>query len=50
MKFITNTETKPVVGKQAERLRKTIQKGSYVTNAQAQATAQRIIEQFKKSS
>ena len=48
MKFVTNTETKPVVGKQAERLSKAISTGSYVANEKAQATAKRIFERYKK--
>lgn len=42
MKFITNTVSKPVVGKEAVKLTKALKKGGHVANATALETIARI--------
>jgi hypothetical protein len=42
MKFITNTVSKPVVGKEAEKLTKALKKGGHVANTKALETIARI--------
>lgn len=42
MKFITNTVSKPVVGKEAAKLTKALKKGGHVANATALETIARI--------
>ncbi|MDO7877559.1 hypothetical protein Q5H93_22665 [Hymenobacter sp. ASUV-10] len=42
MKFITNTVSKPVAGKEAEKLTKALKKGGHVANSAAQQTIERI--------
>ena len=49
MKFVGNTVSKPVAGKEAKILSKALKKGSYVANEQAIATIQRIAERRGKS-
>lgn len=45
MKFITNTVSKPVVGKEAEKLTKALKKGGHVANRTAMQTIERIVKQ-----
>lgn len=42
MKFIANTVSKPVVGKEAAKLTKALKKGEHVANAKALETIARI--------
>lgn len=42
MKFVANTISKPVAGKEAEKLAKALQKGGHVANRAALATIERI--------
>lgn len=50
MKFVANTVSKPVVGKEAKVLAKALKAGKYVANAQAMATVERIANRRSKSS
>lgn len=45
MKFVTNTVSKPVTGKEAEKLTKALKKGGYVANRTALETIARIVKQ-----
>lgn len=47
MKFVTNTISKPVVGREAKKLSKAIKQGTYVANEQAMATIERIAARRK---
>jgi len=42
MKFVTNTVSKPVAGKEAEKLTKALKKGGHVANRTALETIERI--------
>lgn len=42
MKFIANTVSRPVVGKEAAKLTKALKKGEHVANAKALETIARI--------
>ena len=43
MKFTANTVSKPVVGKEAQALKKALKKNSYVANKEALSTVARIM-------
>lgn len=43
MKFTSNTVSKPVVGKEAQALKKALKKNSYVANKEALTTVARIM-------
>ena len=45
MKFVTNTASKPVAGKEAEKLTKALKKGGHVANRTALETIERIAKQ-----
>ncbi|MBC8084715.1 MAG: hypothetical protein H7Z21_16070 [Hymenobacter sp.] len=45
MKFIANTVSKPVAGKEAEKLTKALKKGGHVANRTALETIERIARQ-----
>ena len=44
MKFVTNTVSKPVVGREAKKLIKAIKTNGHVTNDQAIETIKRIVD------
>lgn len=44
MEFIANTVSKPIVGKEAEKLTKAFKKGEHVANAKALETIVRIVK------
>ena len=45
MKFVTNTVSKPVAGKEAKKLTKALKKGGHVANRAAMETIERIARQ-----
>lgn len=48
MKYSGPYDSKPVVGKEAEKLAHAMRTGGYVTNPQAEKTIKRIIEKRKR--
>ncbi|WP_169739277.1 hypothetical protein [Dyadobacter crusticola] len=48
MKFVTNTLSKPVVGKEAKKLIKAIKTDGHVANEQAMETIRRIVDRRAK--
>lgn len=48
MKYPFHTESKPVVGREAEKLVRAIKSGGYIANQAAIITAKRIVERRKR--
>jgi len=48
MKFVTNTVSKPVAGKEAKKLSKALKDNGHVANATAMSTIERIAQRRKQ--